>query len=110
MEKIKSSPCTVTIPPSKTCTTGVRSKPLWVSVIEDDPTAWVLREGTVCNDMSRVIAEGTNSVQTEVGGVAKTVAKRTVVSMTTVLGMTRGIVDSKMGVVLTYRRMPKLSS
>ena len=41
MEKIMSDPCTVTIPPSKTCTTGTRSQSLWVSIIEDDATAGV---------------------------------------------------------------------
>ena len=41
MEKIMSDPCTITIPPSKTCTTGTRSQSLWVSIIEDDATAGV---------------------------------------------------------------------
>ena len=41
-EKRRSWPCTITIPPSKACTTGTNSDPLRVSVIEDDPTARVL--------------------------------------------------------------------
>ena len=35
-EKMSPQPCTVTIPPSKTCTTGTTSEPLRVPVVEDD--------------------------------------------------------------------------
>ena len=70
MEKTRSNPHTVTIPPSKTCTTGARSKPLWVSIIEDDTTTGVLRERTVSNDMSWVVAKGTEAVWTIGGNVA----------------------------------------
>ena len=90
MEKIRSNPCTVTIPPSKTCTTGTRLQPFWVSVIKDDTTAGVLREGTVCNNVSWVVTEGTELVWTEAGGVAEAVAKRTVVLKAMVLGVARG--------------------
>ena len=90
MEKIMSNPRTVTILPSKTCTTGTRSQSLWVSVVEDDTTAGVLREGTVCDDMSWVVAEGAKSIWAEVRGMTKAVAKRTVVLRTTILGVTWG--------------------
>ena len=90
MEKIMSNPHTITIPPSKTCTTGTRLQSLWVSVIEDDPATGVLREGTVSDDMSWVIAKGTEAVQTEARGVTEAVAKRTVVSGTMILGVTWG--------------------
>ena len=42
MEKMRSDPRTVTIPPSKTCTTRTRLQSLWVSIVEDDPTTGVL--------------------------------------------------------------------
>ena len=90
MEKIRSDPHTVTIPPPKTCTTSTRSQALWVSVIEDDTTAGVLREWTVCNDVSWVVAEGAKLVQAETWGVAKAVAKRTIVSSATILGVAWG--------------------
>ena len=90
MEKIRSGLRTITIPPLKTCTTGARSQSLWVSVIEDDAAAGMLREGTVCDDVSRVIAESAMAVWTVVGGVAKALAKRTVVLNATVLRVARG--------------------
>ena len=90
MEKIRSGPHTITIPPSKTCTTGARSDSLWVSIIEDDTTTGVLGEGTIRDDVSWVIAEGTKAVWTVVRGVAKAMTKRTVVSGATILGVTQG--------------------
>ena len=90
IEKIRSCPHTITIPPSKTCTTRARLQSLQVSIIEDDTAAGVLKEGAVCDDMSRVVAEGAKVVWAIVGGVAKVVAKRTVVLNTTILGVTRG--------------------
>ena len=42
IEKRRSWPRTVTIPPSKACTTSANSNSLRVSVVEDDPTARVL--------------------------------------------------------------------
>ena len=91
MEKMRSNPCTITIPTSKTCTTGTRSQSLWVSVIKDDTAAGVLREGTVSDNMSRVIAESRLSVWTIVGGVTEASAKRTVVMKTTILRVTWGM-------------------
>ena len=90
IEKRRLLPCIVTLPPSKTCTTGARSESLRIPLVEDDPTAGVLREGTVCNNVSPVVAKGAKLVWTVAGGVAKAVAKRTVVSNTTVLRVARG--------------------
>ena len=84
IEKRRPSPCIVTLPPSKICTTGTRLDPLWVSVIEYNTTAGVLRKGAVGNDMPWVVAKGTASVWTVVGKVTEEVAKRTVISHATV--------------------------
>ena len=75
IEKRMSLPRTVTLPPSKTCTTGTRLEPLWISLIEDNTTAGVLREGTVCDNVSWVVAKGTKLVWTVMGGVAEVAAK-----------------------------------
>ena len=91
MEKTRFDPHTVTIPPSKTCTTGARSKPLRVSIIEDDATTGVLGERTVSNDMSWVVAKGAEVVWSIVGNMAKAAAKRTVVLITMVLGVANGV-------------------
>ena len=80
--KVRSS---YTIPPLKTCITSARSHSLWVSIIEDDTAAGVLREGTICDNMARIVAEGTEFIWTVPGVVAEAAAKRTVVSNTTVL-------------------------
>ena len=90
IEKRRPSPCIMTLPPSKTCTTSTRLNSLRVSIVEDDTTTGVLREGTVCDDMSWVITEGTELVWTIAGGVAKAAAKRTVVAQAMVLGMAQG--------------------
>ena len=84
-------PHTVTLPPSKTCTTGTRLESLWISILEDNTATGVLREGTVCDNVSQVIEKGTKSVWTVVGGVAKAAAKRTIVSNTMVLRVARGV-------------------
>ena len=90
IEKRMSLPHTVTLPPLKTCTTGTKLEFLRVSVVEDNTATGVLRKGAVCNNMSWVIAEGTEMVWAIVGGVAKVAAKRTVVSSATVLRMAKG--------------------
>ena len=90
LEKIRSNPCTVTIPPSKTCTSGTKLQSLWISIVEDDTITGVFREGTICDDMTWVVVEGTEVVWTVAGGVAKLAAKRTVVSSATILGVARG--------------------
>ena len=90
MEKIRSDSHTITIPPLKTCTTGARLKPLRVAIVENDATTGVLQEQTVSDDMSWVIAESTESVQTVMGGMAEAAAKRTIVSIAAVLGVAGG--------------------
>ena len=87
IEKRRSRFCTVTIPPSKTHTSGTKSQSLRVSLIEDNPLAGVLRERTVADDMSWIITEGTLSVWTDVREMTEVSAKRTVVARTTVLGV-----------------------
>ena len=94
MEKMRSDPCTITIPPLKTCTTGTRLQSLRISIVEDDPTTRVLGEGTVGDDMSWVVAKSTEAVWTEVQGVTEVVAKRTVVSSTTILGVAWGVLTA----------------
>ena len=75
MEKIRSDPYTITIPPSKTCTTSARSKSFQVSLIEDDTATGVLEERAICDNMSWVVAKGAKLVWAITGGVAKVVAK-----------------------------------
>ena len=94
MEKMRSDPHTVTIPPSKTCTAGTRLQSFWVSIVKDDTAAGVLREWTICNNMSWVVAKGAKSVWTDTKDVAKVAAKRTVALSTTILGMTRGMLSA----------------
>ena len=91
IEKRRPSPCIITLPPLKIYTTSTRLDSLWVSIVEDDTTAGVLREGTICDDMSWVITEGAESIWTVVGGMSKMAAKRTVVAHATVLRVTRGM-------------------
>ena len=107
MEKIMSDPCTVTIPPLKTCTTGARLEPLQIPLIEDDPAAGVLREGAVCDNMSQIIAQGTTSVWTVVGNVAEVVAKRTIVVSAMVLGVTRGMLVA-VGILILWTVKTKM--
>ena len=94
MEKMRSDPHTITIPRLKTCTTRTRLPSLWISIVKDDTAAGVLREWTVCNNMSWVVAKGAKPVQTDTRDVAEVVAKRTVASSTTILGMTRGALSA----------------
>ena len=58
IEKTRSGPHTVTIPPLKTCISSTKLQSLGVPIIEDDPATGVLREGAICNDMTGVIAKG----------------------------------------------------
>ena len=87
IEKMRLGPCTVTVPPSKICTSGTKSQPLWISLIKDNPLAGVLRERAVADDVSQIITEGTSSVWTDVGEVTEVSAKRTVVARAMVLGV-----------------------
>ena len=114
IEKRRFGLCIVTIPPSKTRTSGTRSQSLRVPLIEDNPLAGVLGERAVANDMSWVIAEGTLLVWTDTREMAETSAKRTVVARATILGVARGAlsavrtlvfrtVDTKMPVVVALK-------
>ena len=114
IEKRRSGFCTVTIPPSKTHTSGMKSQSLRVSVIEDNPLAGVLRERTVADDMSWIVTEGTLSVWTDVREMTEVSATRTVVARTTVLEVAQGAlsavrtlvlwtVDVKMPLVVTLK-------
>ena len=87
-ERISPQPCTVTIPPSKTCTTGTTSKPLRVSVIEDDAWAWVLCKRTVDEKVIGGITEGATLIGTVVGQVGKTSTEGAIISDTVVLRVT----------------------
>ena len=87
IEKMGLGPCTVTIPPSKICTSRTKSQPLWISLIKDNPLAGVLRERAVANNVSWIITEGASSVWTDVGEVTEVSAKRTVVVRAMVLGV-----------------------
>ena len=87
-EKMSLQPRTVTIPPLKTCTTGTTSKPLRVSLIEDDTRAQVLRKRTVDEKVIGGVTEGATTIRTVVGQVGKTSTVGAIVSDTTVLWMT----------------------
>ena len=89
-EKISPRPRTVTIPPSKTCTTGTTSKPLRVSLVEDDTLARVLCKRTVDEKMIGGVTEGTATIGTVAGQVGETSAVGAVVTDAAVLWMTRG--------------------
>ena len=95
-----SLPPTITLPPLKTCTTGTKIESLWVSIIEDNTATGVLGKGAVHDNMSWVVTKGTETVWTIVGGVAKVVAKRTVVSHAMVLRVARGTLATVRALVL----------
>ena len=88
MEKIRPRPRTVTIPPSKTCTTRTTSKPLRVSVIENDAQAWVLSKRTVDEKVIGGVTEGTMPIGTVAGQVGETSTVGAIISDTAVLWMT----------------------
>ena len=87
IEKMRLGPCTITIPPSKICTSGTKSQHLWISLVKDNPLAGVLRERAVTDNVSWIVTEGASSVQTDVGEVTEASAKRTVVARAMVLGV-----------------------
>ena len=88
MEKIRPQPRTVTIPLSKTCTTGTISKPLWVSIIEDDARAWVIHKRTVDEKVIGGITEGTPTIGTVTGQMGKAAAVGAIIPDTAVLWVT----------------------
>ena len=87
-------PYIITLPSLKICTTSTKLKSLRISVIEDNTTARVPREGTVSDDMSQVITQGIASVWAIVGEVAEAAAKGTVVVHTMILGMAQGTLST----------------
>ena len=86
-ERKRPRPRTVTIPPSKTCTTGTTSEPLRVPLIEDDSWAWVLRKRTVDKKVIGSVTEGASSIRTVAGQVGEASAIGAVVPDTSVLWM-----------------------
>ena len=76
------------IPPSKTCTTGTTSKPLWVSLVEDDTQTWVLHKRAVDEKVIGGITEGTVTIGTVVGQVGETSTIGAIVPDTAVLWVT----------------------
>ena len=100
IEKRMSLPHTITLPHLKTCTTGTKLESLWVSFIEDNTATGVLGKEAVCDDMSWVVAEGTEMVWTIAGGVAKVAAKRAVVSNAMVLRVARGTLATVRALIL----------
>ena len=88
-EKISLRPRTVTIPPSKTCTTRTTSKPLRVSLVEDDTLARVFRKRTVDKKVVGGVAEGAAAVRAVAGQVGETSAVSAVISDTAVLWIDR---------------------
>ena len=87
MERKRPRPRTVTIPPSKTCTTGTTSEPLRVPLIEDDSWAWVLHERTVDKKVIGSVTEGASSIGTVAGQVGETSTVGAIISDTAILWM-----------------------
>ena len=85
MERMSPRPRTVTIPPSKTCTTGTTSESLRIPVVEDDTWAWVLHKRTVDEKVIGGVAEGTTLIGAVVGQVGETSAKGAIISDAAVL-------------------------
>ena len=88
MERKSPRPHTITIPPSKTCTTGTASEPLRIPIVEDDTRTRVLHERTVDEKVIGGITEGTSSIRTVTGQVGEMSAVGAIVSDTAVLWMT----------------------
>ena len=86
-EKTRLGSRTITIPPSKSCTSGTTSQPLWISIVKDNSLAGVLQEGAITDNVSWVVTKGTSPVWTDTGEVTEAPAKRTVVTRATVLGV-----------------------
>ena len=115
-EKISPQPCTITIPPSKTCTTRTTSKSLRISAIEDDAQAQVLRKRTVNEKVIGSITEGTTSIGAVAGQMGKTLAEGTIILDAAVLWVARGplattgafilgTVDTEMACGMTLKTM-----
>ena len=88
-EKISPQPRTITIPPSKICTTGTSSKSLRISLIEDDSRTRVLRKRTVDEKVIGGVTEGATSIRTVAGQVGESSTVGAMVPDTAVLWVTR---------------------
>ena len=88
-EKMSLRPRTVTIPPSKTCTTGTTSKSLRVSLVEDNSRTRVLCKRTVDEKVIGSIAEGAMSIGTVAGQVGEASTVGAIIPDTAVLWVTR---------------------
>ena len=87
MERISPWPRTITIPPSKTCTTRTTSESIGISVIENDARAWVLCKRTVDEKVIGSVTEGATVIGTITGQMGKVSAEGAIISDTAVLWM-----------------------
>ena len=87
-ERKSPRPHTITIPPSKTCTTGTAPESLRISIIEDDTRTRVLRERTVNEKVIGGATEGAVSIGIVAGQVGETSTVGAIISDTAVLWMT----------------------
>ena len=85
MERISPRPRTVTIPPSKTCTTGTTSKSLGIPIVEDDTWAGVLRKRTVDEKVVGSVTEGAMSIGAIAGQVGEMSAEGAIISDAAIL-------------------------
>ena len=90
-EKMSPQPRTITIPSSKTCTARTTSKPLWVSLVEDDTQAGVLRKRTVDEKVIRGVTDGAAAIGTIAGQVGETSTVGAIVPDTAILWVTGGL-------------------
>ena len=100
MEKMSPHPCTITIPPSKTCTTGTTPESLGVSLVEDNSQAGILCKRTVNKKVVRSITEGVMSVRTVAGQVGELAAESAVITNAAVLGVSRGMLVATRALIL----------
>ena len=84
-ERKRPRPRTVTIPPSKTCTTGTTSESLRVPIIEDDSWTRVLCERTVDEKVIGSVTEGATSIGAIAGQVGEASTVGAIISDTAVL-------------------------
>ena len=114
MERISPRPHTITIPPSKTCTTGTTSKSLGISAVEDDARARVLHKRTVDKKVIGGITEGATSIRAIAGQMGKMPAEGAIISdaavlwvaggpLTTTGALILGTVDTEMACGMTLK-------
>ena len=93
-ERMSPLPRTVTIPPSKICTTRTTSKSLRISIIEDDTRARVLCKRTVDEKVIGGVTEGATSIGTVAGQVGETSTECAIISDTAVLWVTGSLLTT----------------